>query len=296
MALTLVPLIQSSPLELTTVPPFNCTSSSSSRPSSSWTDQSSSEQSPTTDECIVSDYVIETSLDPIFKIFLIGLYTLTTVLSAVGNLLLLTVFSLSRRWKSDLGAFLTNLALADLLMAIFCMPFTFSKTLMAEWIFSGPMCPVVLFIQTLSVTTSVATITAISVDRYRAVVHPIRSRASGPRSCTVVAWIWIVSSVLASVQLYVGRAIRSKNSACREITDCVELWPEPSELWRRTYTLLILTFAYLCPMGVITVTYGFVGCRLWKRKTPGNADGPRDILQLQSKRKVGYMSRILCGG
>ena len=100
------------------------------------------------------------------KTVLIVLYTLTTTLAVVGNVLAIIVFTVGRRSHTDLRWFLVNLAAADLVMAVFCMPFTFTMTMLGHWVFSAPMCPVVLFLQTVSVTASVFTSVAVGIDRY----------------------------------------------------------------------------------------------------------------------------------
>lgn len=81
---------------------------------------------------------------------LIVLYTLTASLAVSGNLLVLAVFSFGRRSRTDLRPFLVNLAVADLVMAVFCMPFTFTYTMLHDWIFGDVMCPLVLFCQMVS--------------------------------------------------------------------------------------------------------------------------------------------------
>lgn len=68
--------------------------------------------------------------------------------------------------------------------------------------------------------------------------------------------------------------------------DCAEVWPEPSVLWRRSYTFFLLTITYLLPLVILTLTYGSVSRKLWQRTAPGNADQVRDSQQLRSKRKV----------
>ena len=74
---------------------------------------------------------------------LIVLYTLTMVLSVIGNALAIAAFVVSRgHAHSDLRWYLVNLAAADLVMAAFCMPFTFTMTMLGHWVFSAPMCPV----------------------------------------------------------------------------------------------------------------------------------------------------------
>jgi len=71
-----------------------------------------------------------------------------------------------------------------------------------------------------------------------------------------------------------------------QIADCSEVWPEPSDVWLRGYTLLILTSTYLLPLTVLSITYGLVITKLWRRRAPGNADSARDSQQLKSKRRV----------
>jgi 7 transmembrane receptor (rhodopsin family) len=78
---------------------------------------------------------------------LIVLYSVTTSLAVLGNLVVIVVLAVGRRSKNDLRAFLLNLAVADLTMAVFCMPFTFTTTMLHDWIFGAAMCTVVLFLQ-----------------------------------------------------------------------------------------------------------------------------------------------------
>jgi len=71
-----------------------------------------------------------------------------------------------------------------------------------------------------------------------------------------------------------------------QVMDCNEVWPEPSNIWRRSYTFFLLTTTYLLPLILLSLTYGSVSRKLWLRTAPGNADEARDMQQLRSKRKV----------
>lgn len=99
------------------------------------------------------------------QVALITLYTLTTLLAVVGNVLVITVLVCGKRMKTELTIFLVNLAIADLCMACFCMPFTFTQVMLGRWVFGYSMCPVVLFMQVISVTVSIFTNMAIGIDR-----------------------------------------------------------------------------------------------------------------------------------
>ena len=98
-------------------------------------------------------------------VVLIIVYSISIILSFIGNLAVICVFLCGKRAKRDVASFLINLALADLLMAGFCMPYTFTETMLAHWIFGRVMCPLVHFMQILSVSVSIGTNVVIGIDR-----------------------------------------------------------------------------------------------------------------------------------
>lgn len=98
-------------------------------------------------------------------VLLVILYSIAIVLSFAGNLTVILVLCIGKRSKRDIALFLINLAVADLLMACFCMPYTFTETMLAHWIFGKAMCPLVHFMQILSVSVSIGTNVVVGVDR-----------------------------------------------------------------------------------------------------------------------------------
>lgn len=218
------------------------------------------------------------------KAGLIVLYSLTTLLSICGNVLVVLVFTRGRRCRTDIRPFLINLAVADLVMALFCMPFTFTFVMMKSWVFSKPMCPVVLFVQHLSVSASVFTNVAIGSDRFLVVTFPLKSRVTTYRCKYVLVGIWLGAIALSSVQLAVGQAGEIPDGLGGMVVTCDEEWG--SQGARRTFTLFVLFITYIIPLTILAVAYSIVGVLLWRRTTPGNADEARDLHQLQSKRKV----------
>ncbi|XP_045212427.2 RYamide receptor-like [Mercenaria mercenaria] len=221
------------------------------------------------------------------EIGLIILFTLTTLFSIIGNGFVILVFARGRRSRTDLRPFLINLAICDLIMAMFCMPFTFIYTMMDTWIFSKPMCPIVLFVQLLSVSGSVFTNMAIGIDRFMAVMFPLRSRLTKKRAKYVIIIIWVCSTALSSVQFKVARA----NDYGGGIIACQEQWDNMND--RKIYTVFIFVITYLIPLLILSITYSIVGILLWKRISPGNRDHARDMHQLRSKRKVVKMLIIV---
>lgn len=215
------------------------------------------------------------------RFILILLYTAITLMAIVGNSLAIIIFAKGKRSRTDLRPFLINLAVADLIMGMFCIPFTFTFQILDRWIFTEPMCPIVLFLQVVSVTASVSTNMAIGLDRFYAVKYPLKSRITSSKVRFIIVCIWVFAVGLSSVQLLVGRT-----TPIGDHVTCAEKWPEPRILLRRIYTLVVLVLTYIMPLLILTVTYTMIGRTLSQHKTPGNADESRDHQQLKSKRKV----------
>lgn len=132
------------------------------------------------------------------------LYGTAIAIAVAGNLSVILVFLFGRRWKSDLSVFLVNLAFSDVILAVFCMPFTMSQVVKHHWQFPDALCPIVLFLQLSSVLTSVYTLVAIGLDRYLFVTRPLKARLTKRKGKMVVIIIWFISLGLSSVQVNIG--------------------------------------------------------------------------------------------
>ncbi|XP_070545119.1 QRFP-like peptide receptor [Ptychodera flava] len=232
-------------------------------------------------EALASDEDFE--LPPNWRIILITAFSLNITLSIVGNVIVLIVLMFSKRPKTELNVFLINLALADLTMAIFCMPFTFTTIMYGYWIFSTGMCPTVIFMQQVSVMVSVYTLTAIGIDRYYAVLYPLKVRVTSNRSKILFGLIWLVSVLLAIVQTVFARA-RKVYYGEKMWYFCTEWWPYDSAAI--VYEIFMILLTYIIPVITLMFCYIRIGRRLWRRNLPGNADRQRDNTCSALKKKV----------
>lgn len=74
------------------------------------------------------------------------LYSLIFLLSVFGNLLIIVVLLVNKRMRTVTNSFLLSLAVSDLMMAVFCMPFTFIPNLLEDFIFGAAMCKIVAYL------------------------------------------------------------------------------------------------------------------------------------------------------
>ena len=212
------------------------------------------------------------------NVFWIVVFSFTALISIIGNVLVILVFQIRfvqpKQCQTSLKPYLVNLAVADLIMAIFCMPFTYIDAI-SFWIFPAAMCPLVVFLQVLSVSGNVFTNVAIGINRFRAIVYPFKPLIKKRVSFWIIACIWILSLLMSSAQLFVSRATDHNGTV-----HCQELWPTPSAA--RTYTLLIFTCIYAFPLLLLIVTYTAITITLWRN--------PRCDDIIASKKKVGQNS------
>lgn len=77
----------------------------------------------------------------------IFLYTIIFFLAVIGNLLVILTLIQSRRMRTITNLFLLNLAVSDLLLAAFCMPFTLIGKILRDFIFGEVMCRLLPYLQ-----------------------------------------------------------------------------------------------------------------------------------------------------
>ncbi|XP_046666371.1 LOW QUALITY PROTEIN: orexin/Hypocretin receptor type 1-like [Homalodisca vitripennis] len=128
-------------------------------------------------------------------------YGTISVVAVVGNSLVMWIVATSRRMQNVTNCFIANLALADIVIGLFAIPFQVKiiiyATLLQRWNQPHFMCAFCPFVQVLTVNVSVFTLTAIAVDRHRDILNPLSARPSKLRAKISIACIWCVAGILA---------------------------------------------------------------------------------------------------
>ncbi|MBN3312682.1 NK3R protein, partial [Atractosteus spatula] len=181
--------------------------------------------------------------------------------------------------------FLVNLAFSDVSMAAFNTLINFIYAIHNEWYFGQHYCKFHNFFPITSVFASIYSMTAIAVDRYMAIIHPLKPRLSATATKVVIVSIWILAFVLAfpvcfysKTRLFPGRTL------------CYIHWPRNKD--SSMYHIILTVLVYLLPLGVMGITYTIVGITLWGGEIPGDtSDNYHE--QLRAKRKVVKMMIIV---
>jgi Na+/H+ antiporter NhaA len=102
---------------------------------------------------------------PQISSFIVVVYTVSAFLAFSGNVIVIIVELFGKLTNANFRKFLINLAIADILTSVFCVPFSYSTYLNSRWILPHFLCPVVHFVSLLSVFVNTITLTVISIER-----------------------------------------------------------------------------------------------------------------------------------
>ncbi|XP_020731042.2 nociceptin receptor isoform X2 [Odocoileus virginianus] len=162
------------------------------------------------------------------------------------------------KMKTATNIYIFNLALADTLVLL-TLPFQGTDVLLGFWPFGNALCKTVIAIDYYNMFTSTFTLTAMSVDRYVAICHPIRAldvRTSSKAQAVNVA-IWALASIVG-----VPVAIMGSAQVEDEEIECLVEIPTPQDYWGPVFAICIFLFSFIIPVLIISICYSLMIRRL----------------------------------
>uniref|UniRef100_A0A3Q3E469 Beta-2 adrenergic receptor n=1 Tax=Labrus bergylta TaxID=56723 RepID=A0A3Q3E469_9LABR len=126
------------------------------------------------------------------ELVLLGVAMSILVLAIVfGNVLVITALIRFQRLQTVTNLFIASLALADLIMGLVVVPFSSSYILLGAWQFGNFMC-------------DIETLCVIALDRYLAIISPLRypTMLTRGRAFVVVLGVWVVASLISFLPIH----------------------------------------------------------------------------------------------
>ncbi|XP_055618723.1 RYamide receptor-like isoform X2 [Toxorhynchites rutilus septentrionalis] len=214
------------------------------------------------------------------------LYVLIFVTAVIGNSIVLFIVQSHPRMRTVTNYFITNLAVGDLLMMLFCVPFTFiSMFVLQYWPFGLIMCRLVNYTQAVSVLVSAYTLVAISGDRYLAIMWPLKPRITKTCSKVLIGVVWIIALITAApTAIFSTLILPTEWHAACNLPICKEMWPSKEQ--ESYYSTTLLMTQFVIPLLVLIYTYTRIAIVVWGKRPPGEAENSRDQRMARSKRKM----------
>uniref|UniRef100_A0A667XW96 Neuromedin-K receptor n=1 Tax=Myripristis murdjan TaxID=586833 RepID=A0A667XW96_9TELE len=213
-------------------------------------------------------------------------YSTVLTVAVLGNLIVIWIILAHKRMRTVTNYFLLNLAVSDVAMAAFNTLVNFIYAAHGEWYFGEAYCRFHNFLPVTAVFASIYSMTAIALDRYMAIIHPLKPRLSATATKVVIVCIWSLAVVLAFPLCFFS-TIR----VLPRRTICYVAWPRMTDD-PFMYHIIVTVLVYLLPLVVMGITYTIVGVTLWGGEIPGDSSDNYHG-QLRAKRKVVKMMIIV---
>ncbi|KFQ05802.1 Substance-P receptor, partial [Haliaeetus albicilla] len=213
-------------------------------------------------------------------------YALIVVVSVVGNVVVMWIILAHKRMRTVTNYFLVNLAFAEASMSAFNTVVNFTYAIHNEWYYGLLYCKFHNFFPIAAVFASIYSMTAIALDRYMAIIHPLQPRLSATATKVVIGIIWLLAFLLAFPQGYY--------SVMEELPGrlvCL-IYPNFISSHFSLYHFCMTILIYFLPLLVIGCAYTVVGITLWASEIPGDSSD-RYHEQVSAKRKVVKMMIIV---
>lgn len=190
-----------------------------------------------------------------------AVYGATLLLGLVGNLLIVYTVARFPRMRSISNLFLASLASADLLIVLLCVPVKFGQLFSYTWTLGEVGCKLLLYVQHVSMICSVLNLTFLSIERYYAVIHPVRSRylCTFSQARRVIIFIWVAAFLTALpiifVQVHVEMGVHRRAYWCMRDEASPGAW--------RSFEIYMLILVLCIPTLVMGYAYTKICVQLW---------------------------------
>ncbi|XP_047229298.1 substance-P receptor-like [Girardinichthys multiradiatus] len=230
-------------------------------------------------------------IQPVWQITLWAVaYFGIVVVSVVGNVVVIWIILAHKRMRTVTNYFLVNLAFAEAAMSAFNTVINFAYAVHNEWYFGLVYCRFHNFFPIAAIFASIYSMTAIALDRYMAIIHPLKQRLSSTLTRVVIGVIWVLAFLLAFPQY-----LYSSTTVLPGRTVCYIDWPENTTVdFKKIYYVCVAVLIYFLPLCIMGWAYMAVGITLWASEIPGDSS-EHYTEQLIAKRKVvKMMIMVVC--
>ena len=225
-------------------------------------------------------------------------YCLMFIVSLTGNTVIGIIVYKTKTMRKPINLFIVNMAMSDLLYPIFLIPRGIQRLYIDSWLIGGPLrqalCKLVVFVTDLSAAVSIQNLVLIAVDRFGAVMLPLRSPLIGSKLCPFfILATWIVAIAVNSPELFALKLVEYPGKRV-----CERYWNdafgESSSF--ENYILSYMVVLIFVPLVVITILYIIIYLKLKSQKIPGEQSANAEQQRQQRERNVLRMAIAIVFG
>ena len=222
------------------------------------------------------------------QITLTVLYVVVFPMALLGNSLVLHVVVKRQSMRNVLNLSIVNMAIADLLITVFVMPYSvYFLFAGVEWfggLFGLILCKMIHFSLTASIAASVITLIVITVDRFVSIVFVWKRFLNLKTSKISLVVIWVFSIAVMGLNLHVYTAEQALPGDDRYY--CYPDWKRMPEDFGKFFAVATFIMLYAIPLVLMAVLYSVIANNLWRQSISQTAGSSGDANINSSKKRV----------
>lgn len=196
-------------------------------------------------------------------------YVVIFIISFVGNLMMVYVIFKKSPLRKTTNLLLANMAIADLVITFFAMPysvvFLYLRNVWISGIFGDVTCKIIQYALALSISASILTHALVSLDRFFSILFPFKRVTFIKNPRLSYSFIWCTSFLLMSPYFVVYGV---KNIGPDGASYCVI--KEEYFKFLQIFFALVFLLLYVVPLVFIGTLYAFICRKLWRNNAPGS--------------------------
>ncbi|KAI5089876.1 prokineticin receptor 1a [Silurus meridionalis] len=204
----------------------------------------------------------------------------------IGNCIFIVTLARYKKLRNITNLLIANLAVSDFLVAVVCCPFLVDYYVVKQlsWDHGIFLCISINYLRTVSLYVSTNALLAIAVDRYMAIVHPLKPRMKYQTAYWLILGVWIFPIVISVPSAYFVTEHEYPHGAVTRGNKifCAQIWSADQQLLYRSYFMFILVVEFVGPVTVMALCYARISSELWFKNVPGF---PTEQLEQRSRRR-----------
>ncbi|XP_041033008.1 prokineticin receptor 2-like [Carcharodon carcharias] len=189
----------------------------------------------------------------------------------VGNFIFIVTLARYKQLRNLTNLLIANLAVSDLLVAAVCCPFEMDYYVIKQlsWEHGHVLCASVNYLRTVSLYVSTNALLAIAIDRYLAIVHPLKPRMKFQTAYVLIGVVWVASLLMAIPSAYFTAETTIPHTRAQNKIFCGQIWPAEQQVSYKSYFLFIFVLQFLGPSLSMALCYVQISRELWFKSVPG---------------------------
>ncbi|KAG8430874.1 hypothetical protein GDO86_019831, partial [Hymenochirus boettgeri] len=201
----------------------------------------------------------------------VALLGVILIFATVSNIVVLFAIYRRRKKMTRMHLFIMHLGFTDLAVALFQILPQMIWDITFRFIGSDLLCRVVKYAQVMSMFASTYMLMMMTIDRYIAVCHPLKTLQQPSRQAyLMISGTWILSCILSLPQIFIF--------SLKEIsqgTGVIDCWADFRFPWgAKAYITWTTVSIFAVPVGILVLCYSLICCEICKNlkgkiQTPG---------------------------